>query len=192
MSRTVRLYMTMSCDGFVAGPNGELAWMTAAPDPEMNRDVVDMLSRSDTGFMGYPVASGMIPYWRGVEADPAASPGQRAMAQAVNRIHAVILSNTEVDIPFDAAELVVVRDDRDLIDVVDAVKRRPGGDIGVPGGVRTARTFARLGLFDEYVLMVHPVALGEGQRLFTTRTDLRLMSARAYECGVTRLVYRPR
>jgi hypothetical protein len=49
--------------------------------------------------MGYPVASGMIPYWRGVEADPAASPGQRAMAQAVNRIHTVILSNTEVDIP---------------------------------------------------------------------------------------------
>ena len=62
----------------------------------------------------------------------AASPGQRAMAQAVNRIHTVILSNTEVDVPFDAAELVVVRDDGDLIDVVDAVKRRPGGDIGAP------------------------------------------------------------
>lgn len=43
--RTVRLFMTMSCDGCVAGPNGELDWMTAGPDPEMNRDVVDLCLR---------------------------------------------------------------------------------------------------------------------------------------------------
>ncbi len=190
--RTVRLFMTMSCDGCVAGPNGELDWMTAGPDPEMNRDVVDLMHRSDTGIMGYPVASGMIPYWRGVEANPAASEGERAIAEAVNRIHGVVLSNTEVDLPFDNAELVVVRNDGDVIDAVEALKRKPGGDIGVPGGVRTARTLARLGLFDEYVFMLHPVALGEGQRVFTSRTDLQLVCAKAYECGVTRLVYRPR
>lgn len=190
--RTVRLYMSMSCDGCVAGPGGELDWMTTATDPQMNRDIADLLGRSDTGFMGYPVASGMIPYWRGVEANPDASEGERAIAQVVNRIHGMVLSNAEVDLPFDNAELVVVRDDRDVIDAVEAARRRPGGDIGVPGGVRTARTFARLGLFDEYVLMVHPVALGEGQRVFTSQTDLRLVSAKPYECGVTRVVYRPR
>jgi dihydrofolate reductase len=190
--RTVRLFMTTSCNGFVAGPAGELDWMTLAPDAEMNADIVELLGRADTGFMGYPVASGMIPYWRGVAADPTASPAQGAIAETVNRIHAVVLSNTVAELPHDNVEVVVVRDDAEVVAAVEAVKRRPGGDIGVPGGVRTAQTFARLGLFDEYVLMVHPVALGEGQRVFTSLTNLRLVSARPYECGAVRRVYRPR
>jgi dihydrofolate reductase len=75
--------------------------------------------------------------------------------------------------------------------IADAVNQ-PGRDIGVPGGIRTAQAFARLGLIDEYVLMMHPVALGEGQRIFSRRTDLDLHSAKAYRSGVTRLIYRPR
>jgi dihydrofolate reductase len=190
--RAVRLYMTMSCDGFFAGPGGELDWMAAAPDPELNQDIVDLIGQADTAFMGYPVASGMIPYWRQVAANPAAAEGERAIADAVSRVHALVLSTTEVELALDNAELLVVRDDAGLREAVNAVRRQPGRDIGVPGGIRTARAFVRLGLFDEYVLMVHPVALGEGQRVFTQRTDLRLQGAKAYESGVTRLTYRPR
>jgi dihydrofolate reductase len=97
-----------------------------------------------------------------------------------------------VEFTLDNAELLVVRDDAGLRDAVNAVRRQPGGDIGVPGGIRTARAFARLGLLDEYVLMVHPVALGEGQRVFTQRTDLSLHGAKAYRSGITRLTYRLR
>ena len=83
--RTVRLYMTMTCDGCFAGPSGELDWMAAAADPEMNRDVVDLIGQADTAFMGYPTASGMIPYWHQAAANPAASEGEHAIADAVNR-----------------------------------------------------------------------------------------------------------
>jgi dihydrofolate reductase len=190
--RTVRLFMTMSCDGFFAGPDGELDWMAAAPDSELNQDIVDLIGQADTAFMGYPVAAGMIPYWRQVAANPAAAEGERAIADAVTRVHSLVLSTTEVEFTLDNAELLVVRDDSGLRDAVNAVKRQPGRDIGVPGGIRTARTFARLGLIDEYVLMVHPTALGEGQRVFTQRTDLSLQSAKSYQSGVTRLTYRPR
>lgn len=190
--RTVRLFMTMSCDGFFAGPGGELDWMAAAPDAELNQDIVELIGQADTAFMGYPVASGMIPYWRQVAADPAAAEGERAIAEAVGRIHSLVLSTTEVEFGLDNADLLVVRDDAGLRDAVNAVKRQQGRDIGVPGGIRTARAFARLGLIDEYVLMMHPVALGEGQRVFTQRTDLSLQSAKAYRSGVTRLIYRPR
>lgn len=192
MMRTVRLFMTMSCDGFFGGPGGELDWMAAAPDPELNQDIVALIGQSDTAFMGYPVASGMIPYWRQVAANPAAAEGERAIADAVNRVHSLVLSTAEVEFTLDNAELLVVRDDSGVRDAVNAVKWQPGRDIGVPGGIRTARTFARLGLIDEYVLMVHPAALGEGQRVFTQRTDLSLQSAKAYQSGVTRLTYRPR
>jgi hypothetical protein len=42
------------------------------------------------------------------------------------------------------------------------------------------------------VLLVEPVALGSGQRLFDERVPLTPTGAKAYECGITRLTYRPR
>jgi dihydrofolate reductase len=125
------LTMTMSLDGFFSGPAGELDWMAQAPDPEFSRDSVSFFDRFDRGFIGYPTASGMLPYWK------------------------------------------------------------QGKDLGVPGGIRTAQTFIRLGLVDEYVLTVHPVALGSGKRIFTGKTSLELIDARTYRSGVIRARYRP-
>lgn len=190
--RTLRLFMTMSCDGFFAGPDGELDWMLMTQDPEQNADVVDLISKADTGLMGYPVAVGMIPFWSQVAANPDASEGDRAIAGAIAKAHAVVLSSAPVAAALDNAEIVVARGDDQVREAVLAVKNQPGGDIGVPGGIRTARTLVRLGLVDEYVLMMHPVAIGEGQRIFTGRTDLTLTDAKAYASGVTRLTYRPR
>lgn len=190
--RTLRLFMTMSCDGFFAGPDGELDWMLTTPDPEQNADIVDLISSADTGIMGYPVAVGMIPFWRQMASDPGATEGSRAIAAAIAKARAVVLSSSPVDVTLDDAEIVVARGDDQVREAVLTVKNQPGRDIGVPGGIRTARTLIQLGLIDEYVLMVHPVAIGEGQRIFTGRTDLTLTDAKAYPSGITRLTYRPR
>jgi dihydrofolate reductase len=190
--RTLRLFMTMSCDGYFAGPDGELDWMRRTPDPEQNADVVDLISSAGTAIMGYPVASGMIPFWSRVAADPGATEADRAIAGAIAKTRAVVLSNAPVDAVLDNAEIVVARGDDEVREAVLAVKNKPGRDIGVPGGIRTARTLIRLGLVDEYVLMVHPVAIGAGQPIFTGRTDLTLTGAKTYPSGVTRLTYRPR
>ena len=85
----------------------------------------------------------------------------------------------------------MARDDTELVAAVDDIKRLPGRDLGLPGGVRTAQKFVRLGLVEEFVLQVHPVAIGAGRRLFTSRTELELIGAKTYESGVTRLRYRP-
>lgn len=190
--RKVFLYMTMTCDGFFAGPNNELDWMSQAADQEMNDDIVALLSGADTGFMGYPTAAGMIPYWSNVAKNPSASQGERAIAQAVNNIHSIILSNKEETLEWDNAELLLVKSEKDLVEAVTTLKRQPGKDLGVPGGIRTAQTFVRLGLLDEYVLMVHPVAIGNGKRVFTDRVNLELVSAKTYKSGVMRVCYRPR
>jgi dihydrofolate reductase len=189
--RKLFLYMTMTFDGFVAGPNNELDWMLQTPDQEMNNDVVELLARADTGLIGYPTASGMIPYWASVAENPSASEGEREIAQAVNRIHCIVISNIEAQLPGDNSELLLVKNDRDLVEAVSKLKRQPGRDLGVPGGVRTAQAFARSGLVDEYVFMVHPIAIGTGKRVFTTRVDLELVSAKTYESGVMRVCYRP-
>ncbi len=189
--RKVFLYMTMSLDGFIAGPHDELDWMLDTPDPGLNDDIVSLLQASDAGFLGYPVAQGMIPYWESVAADPAASPAAHQLAAAVNRLHRIVISRRPVDLPWDNSELIVAADDDALAAAVMKIKERPGRGLGVPGGVRTAQRFARLGLVDEYVLHVHPVTLGTGKPLFTRSSRLRLIGATSYESGVLRLRYQP-
>jgi dihydrofolate reductase len=190
--RKVFLNMTMTWDGFFCGPNGELDWMSQMPDQELNDDVVAFFQGVDQGFLGYPTASGMIPYWLGVAQNPAASKQERAIAQAVNTLHPFILSNREEKLAWENTELLVVKSDDDLAEAVQKIKQQQGCDLGVPGGIRTAQTFVRLSLIDEYVLMVHPVAIGKGQSVFTKRVNLELVSVKTYKSGVMRVHYRPR
>jgi len=190
--RKVFLYMTMTCDGFFSGPDGELDWMEQTPDQELNDEIVALLKGFDSGFIGYPTASGMIPYWSNVAKTPSASKGEREIAQAVNQLHGIIISKKEVKLEWENAELLLVKSDKDLVEAVTKLKRQPGKDLGVPGGIRTAQTFVRLGLIDEYVLMVHPVAIGKGKGVFTDRVNLELVSAKTYKSGVMRVCYRPR
>lgn len=189
--RKVFLYMTMTCDGYFAGPHGELDWMSQTPDQELTDDVVAYFQGIDRGFIGYPTASGMIPYWLNVAQNPSASEGERAIAQAVNSLHPFVVSRQEEKIEWEHAELLVVKSDTELVEAVKKIKRQPGKNLGVPGGIRTAQTFVRLGLIDEYVLMVHPVAIGNGQRIFTNRVNLELVSTKTYKSGVMRVCYRP-
>ena len=189
--RKVFLYMTMTIDGFFCGPNDELDWMSQTPDQELNDDMVAFFQGIDQGFIGYPTASGMIPYWLQVAQNPSASAGERAIAQAVNGLHPFILSNREEKLEWENAELLVMKSDQDLVEAVQRIKQLPGKNLGVPGGIRTAQMFVRLGLIDEYVLMVHPVAIGEGKSVFPKRINLELVSAKMYKSGVMRVCYQP-
>lgn len=188
--RKVVLSMNMSLDGFFAGPNGELDWMSQTPDQELNDDIVTLYQGFGSGFIGYPTASGMIPYWLNVAQTPSASKEEQAIAQVVNRLHAFLVSNKEETLEWEQTELLVVKSDQELVEAVTRIKRQPGKDLGIPGGIRTAQTFVRLGLIDEYVLMVQPVAIGNGQRVFTGKANLELVSAKTYPSGVMRVRYR--
>jgi dihydrofolate reductase len=183
--------MTMTCDGFFSGPNGELDWIGQTPDQELNDDIVALLKSADAGFMGYPTASGMIPYWANAAQNHSASKDELAIAEVVNTMHSIVISNREEKLEWENSELLLIKNDNDLVEAVAKFKRQPGKNLGVPGGIRTAQTFVRLGLIDEYVLMVHPVAIGHGQRVFTDRVNLELVSAKTYMSGVMRACYRP-
>src|SRR5487761_1171695 len=108
------LSMTMSLDGFFAGPGGELDWMTGSADPELGQDTVSFFDRFDRGFIGYLTGSGMIPYWLNVAPAPRVPAAERALAEAVNRLHAILVSNRDEPVPWPNAELLVVHDDEQL------------------------------------------------------------------------------
>lgn len=189
--RNVVLSLTMTLDGFFCGPGGELDWMSQTPDQELNADMVAFLQSIDQGFIGYPTACGMLPYWLAVAQNPAASPAERATAQAVNRLRPIIISRQAETLAWEQAELLVVQGDEDLVAAVTRIRQQPGRDLGVPGGIRTAQTFVRLGLIDRYMLTIHPVAIGAGRRIFSSRVRLQVLSTRHYNSGVCRVWYRP-
>jgi dihydrofolate reductase len=80
----------------------------------------------------------------------------------------------------------------DVPEAVRALKREPGGDLLVWGSAQLVRTLTEHRLVDEYRLLVYPVILGNGKRLFEAeRATLQLVEARPFRSGVTALVYRP-
>ena len=80
----------------------------------------------------------------------------------------------------------------DVPEAIRALKREPGGDLLVWGSARLIETLIAHGLVDEYRLLVYPVVLGSGKRLFGSEpASLELVEARPFSSGVTALVYRP-
>jgi len=82
----------------------------------------------------------------------------------------------------------------DTAEEIARLKAEPGGEIVAHGGVGFARSLIRLGLVDEYRLLVLPAAVGQGQPLFTGLDHpqtLRPLGSRAFSSGLLELVYSP-
>ena len=78
----------------------------------------------------------------------------------------------------------------DLADAVARLKQeRPGGYLLAQGGVRFARSLVETGLIDEYRLVVHPVVLGAGERLFTAPLTIEPVSTTAFSGGAVAHVF---
>jgi dihydrofolate reductase len=82
----------------------------------------------------------------------------------------------------------------DLVEAVTALKDEPGGSIATSGSISVVRQLLAAGLLDELHLLVHPIAVRKGMRLFDegdTRLPLRLISSEAFKTGVLHLAYGP-
>jgi dihydrofolate reductase len=81
-----------------------------------------------------------------------------------------------------------------LVEAVTALKNEPGGNITLSGSVSVVRQLLAAGILDELHLLVHPIAIRRGMRLFDegeTPVPLRLLSSETFETGVLNLVYAP-
>lgn len=81
-----------------------------------------------------------------------------------------------------------------IAEEVSKLKQQPGQDILVAGSGQLVQTLRQHNLVDEYRLLVHPVVLGGGKRLFQDGTDksvLRLVESKTFSSGVVLLTYQP-
>jgi dihydrofolate reductase len=192
--RELILFMHMSLDGYVAASD-ETTPMSRGDDGIFEKVVPELMNDSDTLLLGRVVADQLLGYWLSAETnDPDLSPGALAHARWVASAHKVILSRADEHLPWSDSKVAVARNDDEIVQAISALKQQTGKNIVVYGGVRTAQQLARLNLIDEYQLIVHPVALGDGGALFKNlpdRVELTLCELVELKAGTVFLRHRP-
>lgn len=184
--RKLILKMSMTLDGYVAGPEGEMDWAARTGHPEGKAWVGRTLEEAGAHVLGRGLYTSFVGYWPTSE-DP--------LAPLMNEIPKVVFSRSQdPDLPSAPGW----EDPRvlgaDLAGDIEALKAEPGKDLLAQGGVDFARSLVRHGLVDEYRLVVHPVVLGSGQALFEDAPafDLELLDTVVFPSGTQALTYRPR
>ncbi len=182
--RKLKLQVQVTVDGFVAGPEGQLDWMTGVGDDEMFRFMFGLTDSCDTILMGRKMAAGFTGYWEDVVDNHPESPEFDFAKKMVN-YPKVVFSKKEKEIP---GRNVTV-ENGDLVSAVNALKTQPGKDIIVYGGASFVSSLIENNLVDELNLFINPVAIGEGMRIFSGRTNLQLISSKGYGNGEVINVY---
>jgi dihydrofolate reductase len=183
--RTFKLQVQTTVDGYMAGPNGEMDWLTAPWSDDVDAYVTAIDDPADTIVLGRRLAEGFIPAWAaGPEGEDQAS------IDSMNNRPKVVISNSLSESPWENATVA----GGDLAETVNKLKAEPGGDIITYGGGTLVRSLIAEGLLDELHLFVNPTAIGAGMPVFPEGAyqRLRLVTARPFECGITVLHFEPR
>ena len=184
--RKLKLQMEVTADGFVAGPEGQLDWMTSNMEEKLLTFINHLSDTSDTILLGRKMTPGFIQYWESETTKPEGS--QFPFAQKMVDLAKIVFSRTLKHV--DGKNLRV--ENRELNEAVKQLKQAPGKDIIVYGGATFVSSLIENGLIDELNLFVNPVAIGNGMRIFKDRQPLALISSTAYPCGIVVNSYRPK
>lgn len=180
--RKVKLQMQVSIDGFVAGEQGEMDWMTWNWDDRLKEYVNQLTESTDCILLGRVLAQGFIPHWSKVAADPG-NPESEAGKKIV-RAHKVVFTKTLEKSDWDNTVLAKGK----LVDEINRLKNEEGGDIIVYGGGSFVSSLISENLIDEYHLFVNPVILGKGLPIFSEvggNLKLELQDSFPFKCGIT-------
>ena len=179
----------MTVDGVMEAPgmeehrDGRNAWALRRTDPETQRHNLDQLQATDAFLFGRRTYQIWAAFW------PTAGEAD-GFGERMNAIPKYVVSTTLRHADWNNS--TVIRGN--LAEEIPKLKARYDGDIVVEGSADLVDALIRLELIDEYRLLVFPVLLGSGKRLFSDGFDtshLRLTSSRTFPSGVVLLTYEP-
>jgi dihydrofolate reductase len=181
--RRLVLSFWISLDGYSCDEGSELyRVMQELPDDQQQDEYfVSRLRQAGTHIMGRVTYESMAEFWPKYD---------NPVAAAMNDIPKVVFSRTLRSAGWPESRIA----SGDTAEEIARLKAEPGGEIVAHGGVEFARSLIRLGLVDEYRLLVLPAAVGQGQPLFTNLDHpltLRLTACRGFSSGLLELVYSP-
>jgi dihydrofolate reductase len=191
MDLIVTTFVTM--DGVMQGPGGpgedtsngfdQGGWLVPWADQDFGEIVDAWIVRADQILLGRTTYELMFPYWSQVT-DPDDPVGRQ-----LNNLPKHIVSRT-LRSPEWANSSVI---DGDVVEAVKALKDQPGGELQVHGSAQLVQTLIRHQLVDEFRLLVFPVVVGTGKRLFgegTVPTAFKTVENRTTSTGVVALTLR--
>ena len=174
----------ISLDGVVESPD---QWHFPYFNDEMGEAVGATLGAADTVLFGRKTYDSFAGAWPEREAAGGEDAG---LAKTLGDARKIVVSNQTPEFTWRNSEQL----EGDLVEEVTALKNEPGGNIGLSGSVSVVRQLLAAGLLDELHLLVHPIAVRKGMRLFDegeAPIQLRLISSETFETGVLNLVYGP-
>jgi dihydrofolate reductase len=208
------LKISMSLDGFVGGPKGEMKWLFAEPSSKDSTQwTLARVWNASLHLMGRRTFHDMAAWW---------PTSKEVFAPPMNEIPKVVFSRRGVGRPDKRLTTVALKDARaagrgtrgampstrvrdswlhpqvctgNLAQEIKRLKRGTGKPLIAHGGAGFARSLIKTGLIDEYWLLVHPVALGRGLAIFNELTPprrLQLIQSIPFKSGAVALIYRPR
>lgn len=175
----------ISLDGVVEAPD---QWHFPYFNDEMGVAVDGQLNAADTLLLGRVTYDSFAGAWPDREA---AGEEDAVFAKKLGDMRKIVVSRQPLEFTWRNSELL----QGDLVEAVTALKNEPGeGAIGMSGSVSIVRQLIDAGLLDELHLLVHPIAVRKGMRLFAegdTTVPLTLLSSTPFQTGVMYLVYGP-
>jgi dihydrofolate reductase len=152
---------------------------------EMGAAVDEQMSASDTMLLGRVTYQEFAGYW------PQQTSQDIDIADYMNNTPKIVVSNT-LDSVDEWQNSTLLKGN--VAEELTKLKQQPGKNIGMTGSGTLVRSLLRDGLLDELRLLVHPIVVGSGKRLFEGgigQTPLKLVDSKTFSTGVLSLTYQP-
>lgn len=170
----------VSLDGVMEAPE---KWQLANDlfDDEMGKYVFEAYAAADALLLGRVTYQEFAAFWPSQSADD-------PFAEKINGLPKFVVSSTLKRLDWKNSTLIK----GDVAPAVTKLKQGPGRDILIVGSAQLVNALTQHGLIDEYQLLVHPVVVGRGKRLFRDGIDptlLKLAGTRTFGTGAVALSY---
>jgi dihydrofolate reductase len=172
--RKIIVHIAASADGYIAGPDGDLEWLTSRPAPKGFYGMNDFMKSIDTHLLGRKTYEA----------------GLLMGAKFDSKDHYIVFSRHPP--PADAPSGVQFVNDA-IGPFVSDLRKQPGKDIWLMGGGELIASFLDKHAIDEFVISVVPVFIGDGIPLIARRhrhVALSLQSTKQFDDGLVQLHYR--
>ena len=172
----------LSLDGVMESPD---KWHFPYFNEEMGQAVGEGFAAADAMLMGRVNYEEWAAFW------PEQDPEENPMAAQMNAMKKYVVSTT-LEEPLEWQNSTLIGEN--VAEQIANLKQGEGGDIVISGSGALVRSVLQYGLLDELKLMIHPVVVGSGKRLFEDfgeQKALELVESKTFETGVLYLTYRP-
>jgi dihydrofolate reductase len=159
-------------------------WASSYSNDEMEEANASGMAASDALVLGRVTYEQMAAFWPN-------QPGGTPMVDYINSVPKHVLSTTLKE-PLEWNNSTLIKGD--VAEEIANLKRQPGEDITILGSGALVRSLLEDDLLDELRLMVHPIVLGRGKRLFEeggAQKALELVDSKSFGTGVLYLTYQP-